>query len=223
LLRNGFAASQLIVLPISPPVPKTWYELDKFVRHAGDEPLVLYAGKLVAPKGVFLLLEALKKIEHVPWRALLVGDGPDEQALDTAILDAGLSSRIEIVKAVHRDALGDFLNRARFVAFPSMWPESLGLIGPEAMFFGKPVVAFDVGAVREWLTDGENGFLVPAGDIDGLANRMKLLLESESLSQSMNNSARRTADRILSTSQWTADLTGLYRKCIERWLRGCLD
>src|SRR5262249_45977008 len=43
----------------------------------------------------------------------------------------------------------------------SVWPEPFGLVGLEAAAFGVPAIAFDVGGIREWLTPGENGYLVP--------------------------------------------------------------
>ena len=51
--------------------------------------------------------------------------------------------------------------RASLVAIPSLWPEPFGLVGLEAAQFGVPAVAFDVGGIGEWLTDGGNGILVP--------------------------------------------------------------
>ena len=54
-----------------------------------------------------------------------------------------------------------------------MWSEPFGLVGLEGMAHAKPVVAFDVGGVSDWLVDGENGFLVPRGDVDAMAAAIK--------------------------------------------------
>ena len=71
-----------------------------------------------------------------------------------------------------------------------MIPESFGLVGVEAMAFGKPVVAFDSGGIREWLIHGETGYLVERGDIKGLAEKLSLLLEDQSLVRTMGESAK---------------------------------
>src|SRR4029450_2402192 len=50
--------------------------------------------------------------------------------------------------------------RASLLAVPGAWPEPFGLVGLEAAALGVPAIAFDVGGIREWLTPGENGYLV---------------------------------------------------------------
>ena len=62
---------------------------------------------------------------------------------------------------------------AVLVAVPSLWPEPFGLVGLDAAALGRPAIAFDVGGIGEWLTDGVNGKLVePAAGEEGLARRI---------------------------------------------------
>jgi glycosyltransferase involved in cell wall biosynthesis len=70
----------------------------------------------------------------------------------------------------------------------SLWPEPFGMAGPEAMRYGLPVVAFDAGGIREWLTDGENGFLVPWKNADLFAARLDQLLRDKALAQQLGHS-----------------------------------
>jgi len=77
--------------------------------------------------------------------------------------------------------LGDLYAQCRVVAVPSVWPEPFGLTGLEAASFGKPVVAFDVGGIPQWLEDGQNGFLVESQNVDQLSEKISLLLENEAL------------------------------------------
>jgi glycosyltransferase involved in cell wall biosynthesis len=64
------------------------------------------------------------------------------------------------------------------------------MAGPEAMAYGKPVVAFDVGGVRDWLVHGVNGLLVPRGDTAGLATAITELLTSSELRAQLGAAAR---------------------------------
>jgi glycosyltransferase involved in cell wall biosynthesis len=67
--------------------------------------------------------------------------------------------------------------RAVLVAVPSLWPEPFGLVGLDAAALGRPAIAFDVGGIGEWLTDGVNGKLVePAAGEEGLASALAALL-----------------------------------------------
>jgi glycosyltransferase involved in cell wall biosynthesis len=63
--------------------------------------------------------------------------------------------------------------------FPSLWPETLGIVGIEALSRGVPVVASDVGGVREWCHNGETGYVVPPKDATAIASRVQRLLSDE--------------------------------------------
>jgi glycosyltransferase involved in cell wall biosynthesis len=67
------------------------------------------------------------------------------------------------------------------------------MVGPEAMSYGLPVVAFRVGGVPEWLVDRETGFLVEPRDIDGLAQRIEQLLEDAPLARKLGERGRQMA------------------------------
>jgi hypothetical protein len=84
---------------------------------------------------------------------------------------------------------------ATAVAVTSVWPEPFGMVGPEAMRYGLPVVAFDSGAVREWLTNGENGFLVPWMDITRFANSLEALLQNKALAGQLGRNGLERVDR----------------------------
>ena len=63
---------------------------------------------------------------------------------------------------VTRDEWTRILQRVDLLVVPSVWPEPLGLIGLEAASMGVPALAFNVGGIGDWLTDGETGRLLEA-------------------------------------------------------------
>jgi glycosyltransferase involved in cell wall biosynthesis len=83
----------------------------------------------------------------------------------------------------------------------SLWPEPFGMAGPEAMRYGLPVVAFDAGGIREWLTDGENGYLIPWKNVDLFAARLEQLLRDKELARRLGRSALETVQRFDSARQ----------------------
>jgi len=92
--------------------------------------------------------------------------------------------------------LKEFYLEASLFAFSSLWPEPFGLAGPEAMRYGLPVVAFDAGAVSEWLHDGENGWLVPWGDTTAFAQRIEQLLQNKDLARELGRRARLSVQKL---------------------------
>jgi glycosyltransferase involved in cell wall biosynthesis len=87
-----------------------------------------------------------------------------------------------------------YLEASVFV-MSSLWPEPFGMVGPEAMRAGLPVVAFDAGAIGEWLQDGENGFLVPWGDTAMFAKRVQQLLCDKALARKLGERGRESVQR----------------------------
>jgi len=172
--------------------------------------MILYAGKISTLKGVPQLVEALALLRDKHWRAVIAGTGVELPAVRATVRARGLEDRVEFVGAVSREQLGDLYRSARIVAFPSIWPEPFGLVGPEAMLFGKPVVGFDVGGVKEWLADGETGFLVPAGDVSGLAERMSRLLRDDRLCRQLGANARKASKRLFGMEAHAAKVLDAY-------------
>jgi glycosyltransferase involved in cell wall biosynthesis len=127
---------------------------------------LLYAGRVVADKGVDIAVGALA---HLPGEATLTIAGPDGSAQDAAALAGqigrlGLGDRIERRPALDRAALARAYAQADVVLFPSRWAEPWGLVGLEAMAVGTPVVASGTGGSAEYLRDGDNALVVGAPD-----------------------------------------------------------
>ena len=80
----------------------------------------------------------------------------------------GLGGRITIHGYLGARQLAEQYGEAQVVAVPSAWQEPYGMVGVEAMRHARPVVGFGTGGIPEWLRDGENGLLVPPGDIGAL-------------------------------------------------------
>jgi glycosyltransferase involved in cell wall biosynthesis len=112
-------------------------------------------------KGGGLLVRAVAEASRrlgTAIRLTMVGDGPQRPAWDR------LATRLHVACTFTGWQSGDerwnWVRRASLLAVPSAWPEPFGLVGLEAGALGVPAIAFDVGGIREWLTPGENGYLV---------------------------------------------------------------
>jgi glycosyltransferase involved in cell wall biosynthesis len=160
--------------------------------HHPRAPVLLYAGRLRPEKGIAVLAAALPRVlQAIPEaRVEVAGDGPQERLLRAA----GSPERIHFLGRVPPEHMAKLYRRARVVVVPSVWKENFGLVGPEAMVHGTPVVAGDRGGIREWLRDGENGLAVPPGDVSALAEAMTRLLGDAELAARLGAGARMTAE-----------------------------
>lgn len=177
---------------------------------------VLFVGRIVLWKGVRRLLEVLT---HLPSDVNLdvAGDGPERPAMERYALDLGIADRVVFHGWVDHEQIGALYDTCAAVAFPTVAPEAFGNVGPEAMVHGRPVVAFDVGGIREWLVDGENGFVVPPGDITGFAEKLRVLLDDPNRAFEMGMAGRERTKRLFSAEEHARKTVEFYEECIERW------
>lgn len=168
--------------------------------------LVLYAGVLTPLKGVHHLIEAFAEAAAVvrSARLALVGAAPDEhyrQRLLRRVTELRLDGRVEFVPALPQAELAGWMARATVLVLPSL-SEGLGRVLFEAMACGTPVIASAVGGTSEVVRDGENGFLVPAGEPAALAGRLIGLLERPEEAERMGRAGHVFAEQFFSPEKY---------------------
>ena len=134
-------------------------------------PHILAIGQLIRGKGVDLRLDAMRNVK-TPCVLDIVGTGNDEAYLKELAAPFGPSVVFHGYSPNPEDAFRDI----RTAVLPWRWQEPFGLVGPEALAHGIPLVGFDVGAIREYLIDDETGMLVPPGDTAALASAIDRIL-----------------------------------------------
>jgi glycosyltransferase involved in cell wall biosynthesis len=162
--RNGVPLERVAV--VAPPLADEAFAPAPAARPADD--IVLFAGRIVPSKGARSLVDALARISANRRPVLRVaGDGPDLAATVERARAGGV--RLEPLGRLDAPALRRAYDEATLVALPSLWGEPFGLVGIEAFARGRPVVAYDSGAIAEWLTS-DCGRLVARGDAAALAD-----------------------------------------------------
>jgi glycosyltransferase involved in cell wall biosynthesis len=162
---------------------------------ARDPDHVLFVGRLVPGKGADVLLEAFGSLggRRQGARLTIVGDGPERARLEARAraLGAAVDFRGSLAPAV----VADLERRAGVVAIPSTSPEGLSLVALEAMARGAIVVATASGGLAETMRHGENGFVVPPGDSEALADALDVALATvhEPAGDRMRERARTTS------------------------------
>jgi glycosyltransferase involved in cell wall biosynthesis len=179
---------------------------------APTAPVIALVGRLVtAQKGQDLMIRAMPEVlRQCPDAVLLiVGDGPDRATV------GALASRLGRASAVRflgwRDDIAGLLAASNVVAVPSMIDEAFGLTALEGMAAGRPVIAFASGGLPELVRHGETGFLVPRGDLAGLAAAILRLLTDAALRHRLGAAGRRVAAAFTSEARVNA-LSDIYER-----------
>jgi glycosyltransferase involved in cell wall biosynthesis len=156
-------------------------------------PEVLYAGRLSPEKGVDELVAATAGMNLV-----VAGDGP-------------LRARVPgVLGFVPHDELHRLYARAAVVACPSR-REGFGVACLEAMAHGRPVVATDVGGLRDLVADGETGLVVPPRDPVALRGALERLLGDPGLRRQLGAAGRERARERFSWAAVTDATVAAYR------------
>jgi glycosyltransferase involved in cell wall biosynthesis/peptidoglycan/xylan/chitin deacetylase (PgdA/CDA1 family) len=150
--------------------------------------------QMIQRKGLDCLLQACEKLPKTGWRLTLAGDGPLRQELEYGFSDLISRGRVRFIGAIpYQNRWNTFAGRHVFV-FPSRW-DGWGMVVPEALAAGLPVISSDqVMSAHEFIKDGENGFIVPAGDPDALAGKMQWFIQNASSCSRMSRNARASVE-----------------------------
>jgi L-malate glycosyltransferase len=144
------------------------------LRAGGVDHVVVHASNFRPVKRVGAVVEIFRLIrERIPARLVLIGDGPDRDAVERRVVEAGLRDVVEFAGEQHD--LVPWLSAADLFLLPSQ-QESFGLAAVEAMACEVAVVASRVGGLPEIIDDGTTGYLCAPDDIGGMAERGIALL-----------------------------------------------
>jgi len=166
--------------------------------------LVLFVGRLDPLKGLDTLVRAMCKLtdlepELVKGTCLaVIGGDVDEdsdaleneiECLDKLKKEVGLDDLVVFLGSRAQDTLAQYYSAAEVVVVPSHY-ESFGLVALEAMACGAPVIASRVGGLMHTIEDNVTGLLVPAGDPDALADKLRQVLLDADLRERLGANAR---------------------------------
>jgi len=166
---------------------------------APGDRAVLFVGRLSAPKGIYDLFDAIPRVveRHPEARFVLVGVAERETMEPVVRAEAerrGIGARVTFLGSLEgRDKAAAFVT-SKMIVVPS-WTEAFPLVIPEAMAAGLPVIATAVGAIPDFVKEGEDGFLVAARNPPELADRICRLLENEGLRRQISERVRERAPR----------------------------
>ncbi|HET9989736.1 MAG TPA: glycosyltransferase family 4 protein [Kofleriaceae bacterium] len=179
-------------------------------------PRVLFLSHLSVAKGPLLLLEALAVLASrgVPFRATLAGaDAGCLPQVAARVRELGLDALVDYVGPAYDEAKHALFASHDLVVLPSS-NEAFPLVVLEAMMWGLPVVATQVGALAEIVADGETGTLVPAGETHALATALEAYLGDPALRATHGARGRARFVERFTRARFEADLVEALSRCL---------
>ena len=189
----------------SPPDP----ELVAALRRVHG-PIVLYLGRLVAYKGLEVLIEAMRTVDAT---LLVVGDGPERRRLERVAATVAPRRPVRFVGNVTNDERSAYQQAADVFVLPSVSrAESFGIAMLEAMSRGTPAISTEVGTATSWVNrPGETGLVVPPRDPRALTDAIETLLADDELRLALGSAAALRARRHFSKQAMLDRLAEVYR------------
>lgn len=179
-----------------------------------EPPTVAYAGRLVPEKGVGVLLRAFARTKTLVPKARLViaGQGVEEVNLRALAAELGVTDSVVWLGYLPRQEMEQHFDSVWVQVVPSLWAEPFGNVSTEAMMRGTAVIASNVGAQPEIVSDGTTGFLVPPSDVDALTNALLRLLLNPILAEEMGRAGRQRALTHFSEDRCTERFLEIYQQ-----------
>ena len=172
-------------------------------------------GRLTHVKGHRYLIEAASKIMNIrpDTTFVFLGDGELSDELKNIASKLGIEENVKFPG--WRPDVAEVMSIFDVFVLPSL-NEGMGRVLVEAMALGKPIVASDVGGISDLVIHDRNGYLVPVGDVETLAARIKELLDDFGKREKMGNMGRRYAAKY-SSEEMVKKIDQLYRELAVSW------
>jgi len=160
-----------------------------------DSKVAISIGRLDEQKGYDKLIDAWTIVakKHPQWKLNIFGTGELDETLRKQIISNGLRDIVNL-KGATKKIEGEYMSGS-FYVMSSLF-EGLPMVLIEAVTFGLPIVSFDCEwGPREIVENGYNGYLVPAGDVHVLANKIIELIEDPEKRMVMSDNAKEISKR----------------------------
>lgn len=146
--------------------------------------LLVTVGRIVKRKAIHQLIDMMKELKDPLAHLLIIGSGPLRDQLEQRAVEAGISDQVHLAGYVEEETKLRMLQAADLFVSTSQH-EGFGLVFLEAMASKLPIVCYDHGGQTDFLSDGSTGYLIPLNDMERLTERVKQLIGSAKLRESM--------------------------------------
>lgn len=209
-LQHGFKDYQVEIISLFTETPM--FHVGKSVI---KEPVIVFIGRIDRYKGVDCLLMSLCNIK-LPFKCFIVGEGSFLPHCKKLSHKLGLEKSVTFLGWLPREDTKTYLKDASIVVVPSIMPEAFGMVGLEAMAYGKPVVAFNNGGISDWLKDGVTGYLVPTKNLTTMTKKIDYLLRNPEHAHELGVAGRHSVEQMFDKGKHFNKLIRVFEDACRR-------
>lgn len=182
-----------------------------------ERPVILSIGRLAYQKGFDVLIDAFAHLagDFPEWELHIAGGGEMHAALRKQVVTRGLTHRVQLFGMLPRRSLIEAMRSAAIIASGSRW-EGFSLVTLEALSCEKAFVSTDTTGVREVVSDGVNGIVVPQEDAQSMGRALVRLIRDPPLRRELGRQARASVVGRFTWSRTVDKYEALYRRLMSR-------
>lgn len=190
--------------------PRTWRS--STTGAISKRPSLLHISNFRPAKRIDVVMDTFARVvREIPCELLLMGDGPERALARERAAKLGLTASVRFLSGVESY---DALPEAGVFLLPSEM-ESFGYGALAAMAAGIPVVGSDAGGLPEVVKHAETGYLLPVGDVEGLAERCAEILRDDERRKEMSEASRRRAQSLFGADRVVGEFEALYARLLK--------
>lgn len=160
--------------------------------HVGSPPTIVFAGRFVDQKNPLHLVRTLAEVRDLPWKCLMLGDGPLLNAVEAEICRYDLQERFKLPGWITPDQVITWLKEGDILFMPSR-AEGLSVVGLQALGMGLAIVSSRAGGFVDLVEPGGNGYLVSDPDSPEFTSALRTLLADPELLRRFREASREKA------------------------------
>ncbi len=180
----------------------------------GEEPVLLSVARLERNKGLHVLADALGSLRDLPWRWVIVGDGPFRRAIETRVAANGIRDRTIMAGRLDDRDLHAWYEAASAFVHPTQY-EGSSIVTLEAMAHRRAVVATTAGGLPDKVRPGDTGWLVPPGDAEALAAAVRSALVPGPKLVTMGRAGRELAETEFSWARSAGRMLAVFHELLD--------
>lgn len=174
--------SNIRIIPMG--VHKEFFESSSFSNNSvgNNNPYILFVGRLSKEKDIDFLINTFFEIQknHTSLELWIVGKGNQEEILKALTIDLGIQNKVNFLGNIEHEHLQKYYNKAEMFVSASR-KEGFGLVFVEALLSKCPVIALDVGGIRDIIINSKTGILIPPNNMLKLIEAINVILTDKEL------------------------------------------